>query len=225
VTEPQRPIAPTDEELRHRTWPKGGGNPIDKATVASEAFALRYIGEALVYLADIISSTTGPGPESWLPGAPVPCPTDSGDPVKGRDLPAAPPEVGDDPAGSDGSTATLGAAVGTGESPAPSSFEPCEYCGDPIHLHTFGELRSCFLDLRARSGAHAPDLPAAEAELDGFISYRSTGRGAYDVVQTRAEGPDVVLAMVQFSEGVRGRVHALERFSASLRQTSQDVTP
>lgn len=77
----------------------------------------------------------------------------------------------------------------------------------------------------ARSGAHAPDLPDAETELGGSITYRSTGRGAYDVVQSRAEGPDVVLAMVQFTEGVRGRVHALEAFIGSLRQTSQDTQP
>ena len=77
---------------------------------------------------------------------------------------------------------------------------------------------------RAGSGAHAPDLPEPEPETAGSITYRSTGRGAYDVMQSRAEGPDQVLAMVQFTEGVRGRVHALERFIASLRETSQDGT-
>lgn len=71
----------------------------------------------------------------------------------------------------------------------------------------------------------APDLPEPETEITGAITYRSTGRGAYDVMQSRAEGPDQVLAMVQFTEGVRGRVHALERFIASLRQTGQDVQP
>lgn len=76
----------------------------------------------------------------------------------------------------------------------------------------------------AWSGSHAPDLPEPEPETAGSITYRSTGRGAYDVMQSRAEGPDQVLAMVQFTEGVRGRVHALERFIASLRETSQDGT-
>lgn len=123
----------------------------------------RHIRSAV--LDEITQFDDGAGPESWLPGAPVPCPTDSGDPVKGRDLPAAPPEVGDDPAGSGGSTATLGAAVGTGESPAPSSIlsvgpnvdEACE------RLRAFA------------SGAHAPDPPATET--DGSTATRGPAVG------------------------------------------------
>jgi hypothetical protein len=91
--------------------------------VAGDAFALRYIGDALVYLADMMSSTSGPSLRNGIRERPSTWPTDSGDPVESRNLPAAPPEVGDDPASSDGSTATLGPAVGTGESSSPTSFD------------------------------------------------------------------------------------------------------
>lgn len=79
-----------------------------------------------------------------------------------------------------------------------------------------------------RSEAHAPDpVDDTTTELGPLddITYRSTGRGAYDVIRTRAEGPDTVLATVLFSEGVRGRVHGLEALVRSLRQTTQDVQP
>lgn len=78
------------------------------------------------------------------------------------------------------------------------------------------------------SEAHAPDpVDDTTTELGPLddITYRSTGRGAYDVIRTRAEGPDTVLATVLFSEGVRGRVHGLEALVRSLRQTTQDVQP
>ena len=222
-----RPPRPYDEELRERRWPPGGGKPIDTAMVAGDAFALRYIGDAVVYLADIISSTSGPGLRDGIRERPSTWPSDSGDTVESRNLPAAPPEVGDDPAGSDGSTATRGPAVGTGESTGPTSFVFLWEYGIGERFRTIGlgpvtHVAVPFDEWRAwrdESEAHAPDLPEPETELAGHITYRST------VVQSRAEGPDQVLAMVQFTEGVSGRVHALERFTASLRQTSQDAQP
>lgn len=78
------------------------------------------------------------------------------------------------------------------------------------------------LNVMFGSGAHAPDpVDDTTTELGPLddITYRSTGRGAYDVIRTRAEGPATVLATVLFSEGVRGRVHALEAFVRSLRNT------
>jgi hypothetical protein len=73
--------------------------------------------------------------------------TDSGDPVESRNLPAAPPEVGDDPAGSDGSTATPTPAVGTGESATSALAGCCTYCGEPLADHTPEELHSCDQDI------------------------------------------------------------------------------
>ncbi len=84
------------------------------------------------------------------------------------------------------------------------------------------------LDALPDSDAHAPDpVDDTTTELGPLddITYRSTGRNAYDVIRTRAEGPDTVLATVLFSEGVRGRVHGLEALVRSLRQTVQDVQP
>lgn len=90
------------------------------------------------------------------------------------------------------------------------------------------KARSMLTAIDARSGAHAPDpVDDTTTELGPLddITYRSTGRNAYDVIRTRAEGPDTVLATVLFSEGVRGRVHGLEALVRSLRQTVQDVQP
>lgn len=65
--------------------------------------------------------SSGPGLSETIPASPVPSPSDSGPTVEGRNLHETPPEVGDDPSCSDGSTATHGRAASTGESPAPTN--------------------------------------------------------------------------------------------------------
>lgn len=71
-------------------------------------------------------------------------------------------------------------------------------------------------------------VPESEAHADDpqdgpdLITFRSTGRGAHEVIENRAEGPGRVLAMVQFTEGVRGWRGAMERLTAHLASVSQD---
>lgn len=76
--------------------------------------ARRYLYEQVV---ELTAKPPAPGLRDGIRERPSTWPPDSGDTVESRNLPAAPPESGDDPAGSDGSTATRGPAVGTGESP------------------------------------------------------------------------------------------------------------
>lgn len=80
-----------------------------------------------------------------------------------------------------------------------------------------------------RSKSHAPDpepvTPREAAEdlgLDDTVWVRSTGRGTHDVMAASSPVP-VVLASVMFTEGVKGRTLALERFAAALGSVSQDV--
>lgn len=56
------------------------------------------------------------------------------------------------------------------------------------------------------------------------ITYRSTGRGTYDVVET-VNGRTVVLASIMFREGVKGRVRALEQFTAVIADVVQEIAP
>ncbi len=79
---------------------------------------------------------------------------------------------------------------------------------------------------RARSGSHAPDpvTPREAAEnlgLDDTVWVRSTGRGTHDVMAASSPVP-IVLASVMFTEGVKGRTLALERFAAALGSVVQD---
>lgn len=192
-------------------------------------------------------STSGPGLRDGIRERPSTWPPDSGDPVESRNLPAAPPEVGDDPAGSDGSTATRAPAVGTGESAGPTSADGIGRAtvvvgevksndvwlarevvgtiyGTPVVISD--DVPEGLIAYAGVSGAHAPDpIDDTTTELadDDTVTYRYTGEGAYDIVLNRAEGPAVVLAMVHFTKGTRGWRHALERLTASLGSVSQDV--
>lgn len=76
--------------------------------------ARRYLYEQVV---EITAKSPAPGLRDGIRERQSTWPPDSGDTVESRNLPSAPPEVGDHPASSDGSTATRGPAVGTGESP------------------------------------------------------------------------------------------------------------
>lgn len=61
-------------------------------------------------------------------------------------------------------------------------------------------------------------------ELDDAVWIRSTGRGTHDVMMAANPVP-MVLASIMFTEGVKGRTLALERFAAALGSVSQDVHP
>lgn len=85
----------------------------------------------------------------------------------------------------------------------------------------------------AVSRAHALDRPPIVAEgedgavvdvsdIDDIVWVRSTGRGTHDVMLAANPVP-IVLASVMFTEGVKGRTLALERFAAALGSVAQDV--